>query len=335
MNKPVPRGVAIPRPNAIIQKLHDPIWTGEKQESIIHPEFSGLTFITGFRGKGKSSLLEKFDDPANLVMVDLESKEEEDATKQLEVGGYFPVMKELATAYGSDYDIQSVYDRILQIANSMPKYRFTVFAIDNAQELVEGAKRFIQNNPDVARKYGLVAQNVAENKFGATQSGAKHLINNLYQTVMSKVKCFIVTFQLRAAWANNQPAFNKFRTTELTTWHELSKLTLVMVDPIVQHFPNPRAIVMKEAYSQKKWDREKKEFTQIRRIPPAIPKATPQEIYKYLDEPWKLSEPKPGELVTPLELSPFTPTFGNEQLYLMREMVALQEKLGMTGGESE
>jgi hypothetical protein len=309
---------------------------GEKQESIIHPEFSGLTFITGFRGKGKSSLLEKFDHPSNLVIVDLESKEEEDATKQLEVGGYFPVMKELAQLYGADYDIGDVYRRVLQIVEAMPKDRFTVFAIDNAQEFGEGAKQYIRNNPDLARKYGILPENLPGNKYGAAQSGAKHLINNIYHTVMAKVKCFIVTFQLRAAWQDNKPAFNKFRTTEVTIWHELSKLTLVMTDPIPEHFPIPRAYVMKEAYSLKKWNPERKMVDQIRRIPPAIPCATPQDIYSYLDKGWDPRNPKPGEMVTALEISPFTPTFSNEQLFLLERMARAQKSLGMAGeGEGE
>lgn len=333
MNKPVSRPTAIQRAPAIIQKLPNPEWTGQRQESIIHKEFSGLTFVTGFRGKGKSSIIEKFDDPSNLVMIDLESKEESSAVEQLSVGAYFPVIKELISKYGFNYDIQDVYDRVLQIVETMPKDRFTVFAIDNAHMLVEGAKQYIKNNHELARRYGLVIQNLAENKYGAAQGGANYLINNLYQAVMAKAKCFLVTFQLTQSYINNQLAFNKFQTTSVRSWHELSRLTIVLTDPIVEHFPIPRAYVMKEAYSIKKWDREAKRFSQFRRFPPALPAATPENIYKYLDEPYDPRNPKTGENVTPLEISPFTPTFGNEQLYLLREMTQLQEKLGLIGGE--
>lgn len=335
MNKPITRPTTAPRAPAIIQKLPDPEWTGERQESLIHKEFSGLTFVTGFRGKGKSSLIEKFDDPLNLVMIDLESKEESSAVDQLQVGAYFPVVKELTSKYGFNYDIQDVYDRILQIVEKMPKDRFTVFAIDNAHQMVEGAKQYIKNNLDLAKRYGLVVQNLAENKYGAAQGGANYLVNNLYHTVMSKAKCFLVTFQLTQSYINNQLAFNKFQTTSVRSWHELSRLTLVLTDPIVEHFPIPRAYVMKEAYSVKKFDRETKKFSQFRRFPPALPAATPEHIYNYLDNPYDPKNPKPGENVTALEVSPFTPTFGNEQLYLLREMTALQEKLGLIGGNGE
>ena len=338
MNKPISRPITTQRAPAIIRRLPDPTWTGEKQESIIHPEFGGLTFITGFRGKGKSILTQTFDDVMNVVIIDLESKEENSVKEQFpEMGGYFPVLKEMARQYGSDYDLQTVYDRIIQIVDSMPNDRFTVLVVDNAQHLTDGAKHYIRSNPDIAKnRYGIVPQNLAENKYGAANAGANYLINNLYHTVMAKVKCLIVTFQLTTAWENNQPAFNKFKTTEVRMWHELSRLTIALTDPMVEHFPVPRGYVLKESYSQKKWDRENKRFTIIKRIPPALPTATPETIYGYLRDGWDRSNPRPGELVTALEISPFTPTFSNEQLFLAERMAKAQEKLGIKqGGEDE
>jgi hypothetical protein len=108
-----------------------------------------------------------------------------------------------------------------------------------------------------------------------------------------------------------------------------------MTEPMAEHYPNHRALVMKEAYSKKRWNDEKKMVEQIRRIPPAIPCCIPQEIYRYLNEPYDPKNPRPGETVTALELSPFTPTFSNEQLFLLERMARAQKELGMTSGDSE
>lgn len=323
-----------PESPAIIQKLPDPEWTGELQPTIIHPQFSGLTLVTGFRGKGKSSFAEKIDNPTNIVMLDFEDKEEDDAIQQLGMGAYFPVMSEIISKYGIKYDIQTAYDRVLQILDKMPNDRFTTLVIDNAQDFQDGSLQAVRNNPNDAKRFGISPENALTGNYGGTVGAGKHLIKNVLHMAKSKVKCIVVTFQLRPAWANKQPAFNKFKMTDVTVWHELSKLTLVLVDPMVEHFPIPRALVMKEAYSLKKWNPEKMRTEQIRRIPPALPMATPYEIYSYLNNPYDPKNPRAGETVTALELAPFTPTFSNEQLFLLERAARVTEKLGMVGDES-
>jgi hypothetical protein len=101
-----------------------------------------------------------------------------------------------------------------------------------------------------------------------------------------------------------------------------------------EHFPVPRALVMKEAFSLRKWSDELKRVIQTRRFPAAFPKAEPTEIYRYLNEPASFKDPKPGERVTALELSPWTPTFGNEQLAYLEKALRLQRELGIGGGDS-
>lgn len=321
---------------AIIEKLPDPVFEGEAQPSVIHPQFSGLTLVTGFRGKGKSSFAEKMDNPSNIVMLDFEDKEEDDAVQQLQVGAYFPVMSEIISKYGMNYDIQSTYDRVLQILDKMPKDRFTTLVIDNAQDFQDGSMQYIRKNPDVAARFGINPENAITGNYGGTVGGAKHLIKNILHLAKTKVRSIVVTFQLRPAWANKQPAFNKFKMTDVTVWHEFSKLTVVLVDPMPENFPIPRGLVMKEAYSLKRWNPETKRTDQIRRIPPALPMATPYDIYNYLDNPYDPKNPRPGETVTALELAPFTPTFSNEQLFLLERSVRAQKDLGMDGdGGSE
>lgn len=319
-------------------------WTGERQPSIIHPKVKGLKLITGFRGRGKTSYCLKIDNPANIIMLDLEDKGERLA-KPLGVGAYFQPLTEVMEVMGAArFDIVAVYDRILQIIDSLPKDRFTTLIIDNAQSLNDGAAQFIRNNAAIATRYGVRPENAISGGFGGAWPGAKLLIGNLIHLANAKgIQVPAVTFQLKPSWKNSQPEFNKWKTTDLTVWHELSILTLVLVDPMAQHYPNRRALVMKEQLSEFKWipgDPEKGtrgKTIQVKYLPDALPCATPDAVYDYLDTPANFEHPAPGETVTALEISPYSTSFSMEQLFLAERMARAQAALGITGegGESD
>lgn len=325
----VKSGVA---PTIITRLFPDPTFEGEVTDSIIHPQFGGLNLITGFRGHGKSSLAMSWDNPNNVIMLDFEDKEET-AAEELGIKAYFPVMKEVIGKMGANFDIEHIYNRTLQIIEAIPLGRFTTLVIDNAQDLQEGSCQKIARDPELIKRFGLKQKNVETGGFGGAMAGAKRLIDTLLHLINGKgIKITSVTFQLKQAWANNQPAFNKWKTSDVTTWHEKSRLTMVMVPPMPENFPVPRALIMKEAFSLRKWSEELKRVIQIKRFPSAIPRALPHEIYNYLDHPADFKNPKPGETVTALELAPYTPSFSNEQLFLLERMVRAQEKMGI-GGE--
>jgi hypothetical protein len=175
-------------------------------------------------------------------------------------------------------------------------------------------------------------ENAESGSYGGALPGVKHLVKNMFHLANSKgIKVIVVSFQLKGAWRDGKPLINKFKMTDVSIWHERSILTLAMVEPMAEHFPIPRALVMKEQLSKMEWvpgDTEKPGYTkQIRRLPMALPKAEPKYVYEYLDHPADFANLKPGEKVTALELSPFTPTFSHEQIMLWEKMERLQKAL--------
>lgn len=344
MTKPVikPPTMAAPKsatptaPAPITIKFPTPEFTGERGESIIHSRFKGVNLVSGFRGHGKTSYCLKIDNPANIVMIDLEDKGERLA-KPLGVGAYFQPLTEAMDVMGaSRFDIVAVYDRILQIIDSLPKDRFTTLIIDNAQSLNDGAAQFIRNNAALSSRYGVRPENAISGGFGGAWPGAKLLIGNMIHLANAKgIQVEAVTFQLKPSWKNSQPEFNKWKMTDLTVWHELSILTLVMVTPMAEHYPNRRALVMKEQLSEFKWvpgDAEKGtrgKTIQVRYLPDAMPSATPDALYNYLDTPYDSSNPAPGEKVTALEIAPYSTSFSMEQLFLAERMARAQKELGI------
>jgi hypothetical protein len=308
-----------------------PEFDGDPQPTIIHPDFAGVNLVTGFRGHGKTSYGLKTDNPANILMLDYEDKGALLA-KPLGVGGYFQIMTEVVGQLGEKFELQAVYDRTLQILNAVPEGRFTTLFIDNAQDLQDGSAQLIRNNPAVAKRYGVRPENAESGSYGGALPGVKHLVKNMFHLANGKgIKVIVVSFQLKGAWRDGKPLMNKFKMTDVSIWHERSILTLVMVEPMIEHFPVPRALIMKEQLSKMEWVPENngsRAYTkQVRRLPMALPKAEPRYVYEYLDNPVDFANLRPGEGTTALELSPFTPTFSHEQIMLWEKMERLQKAL--------
>ena len=311
--------------------LPTPEFTGEPQPTIIPPDFKGVNLITGFRGHGKTSYGLKTDNPANILMLDYEDKGSLLA-EPLGVGGYYQVMTEVVSHLGEKFDVQAVYDRTTQILNAVPKDRFTTLFIDNAQDLQDGSAQLIRNNPAMARRYGVKPENAESGGYGGAWPGVKYLIKNMFHLANSKgIKVIVVSFQLKGAWKDGRPLFNKFKTTDVSIWHERSILTLAMVEPMPEHFPVPRALVMKEQLSKMEWvsNGDERYTKQVRRLPMALPRAEPRYVYNYMTEGnyADFKNPKPGEMPTIEELGPFTPSFSKEQLMLTERMIRAQQAL--------
>lgn len=329
---PLVRGVnALPEPT-----FSEMTWKGE---SIIPPDLRHSIVITGFRGFGKTSWCLKLTHPDKILMLDFESKGETLAS-QIQLGGYFPIMSEIAGHYGESFNPQVVYERTIQIIKAIPQDRFEVLILDNGEHLQNGCVQLIKNNPPLAARYGIDPGNAMSGAYGGAWPGVKYLVQGLFQLARSKgILLIATTFQLKTAWDKNKggPLFNQFKTTDVSVWHEQSVFTGVMVEPLPENYPTPRMLVMKESLSKMVWDEEAGEMVQFRRVPPALPKATPGELYKYLrrDKPLKWEELSEGEKVDSLELAPFKPTFAKEQLYLAERMARAQEALGLTAAASE
>lgn len=345
MANPIPRPLSKPAqvksttttttPTIIVPKFPDVVFTGEVSPSIIHSDLEHLILVTGFRGMGKTSFGLKIDNPNNICVITSEGKTG-GLAKPLGVGAYFSVVDEVIETLGDKFDLQAIYDRTLQIVESIPKGRFTTLFLDNASDLQDGCAQYIKNNPSIAQRYGVRPENASTGAYGGAWPGVKHLIKNLIHLARSKgIKVIVVSFQLKGAWKDGKPLFNKFKTTDVSTWHEESNLTLVLVEPMAEYMPIPRALVLKEQLSKLVWDESQNKTIQIRRLPFALPKADPSEIYKYLDFPVDFDNLVKGEAVDVMELSPFTPTFGKEQLIMLERLVRAQKELGLNETTSE
>ena len=317
-------------------QISGPSWDGE---SIVPAELCHSILITGFRGSGKTSFVLKLDHPDKLLMLDYESKGETLAA-QMKLGGYFPVMSEIAGVYGENFNPQVVYERTVQILRALPDKRFSTLILDNGEYLQVGCAQLIKNNPPLAARYGIDPGNAVSGAYGGAWPGVKYLISGLFQLARSKgIRLIATTFQLKTAWDKNRggPLFNQFKTTDVDVWHNQSVLTGVLVDPSPKYYPVPRMLVMKESLSDMVWDDIRQETVQRRRLPPALPKATPAELYKYLrrEIPLDMTNLLEEEQVDALELAPFKPSFSKEQLFLLERMVRAQEKLGLVPNASE
>lgn len=317
-------------------EIGPPIWQGD---SILPPEMRHMILITGFRGSGKTSFVLKLDHPDKLLMLDYESKGETLAA-QMKLGGYFPIMSEIAGVYGENFNPQVVYERTIQILRAVPENRFSTLILDNGEYLQVGCAQLIKNNPPLAARYGIDPGNAISGAYGGAWPGVKYLISGLFQLARSKgIRLIATTFQLKTAWDKNRggPLFNQFKTTDVDVWHNQSVFTGVLVDPSPKYYPVPRMLVMKESLSEMKWNEELGETTQSRMLPPALPKATPAELYKYLkrETPLDMANLTEEEQVDSLELAPFKPSFSKEQLFLLERMVRAQEKLGFVPNTSE
>lgn len=316
-------------------KFDIPTFTGEPSPTIIHPDLRHLVLISGFRGTGKTSFALKMDNPNNMIVITLEAKTGVLA-KQLGVGAYFSVIDEVITAMGDKFDIHGIYDYIFQIISSIPEGRFTTLFIDNASDLQEGCAQVLRQNPALAARHGVNPANAISGGFGGPWPGVKHMIKQMLHLAVSKqIKVMPVSFQMKPAWKDGKPQTGKFKTTDVSAWHEESNLTLVLKEPMPEYSPTPRALVFKEQLSTLAWDNETQTHKQIRRLPYALPKALPSEVYRYLREPADFKNPKPGETVDILEIAPFTPTFEKEQLTMLERIARVQDKLGISGEEGD
>lgn len=309
---PAPSGVpAVARP-----EFPAPTFTGERGPSVIHPAVRQMILITGFRGQGKTTFALGAENPANVLMLDYESKGEGFA-RPLGVGGYFSILDDCAATYGKDFRPLHILQRTQQIIGAVPQDRFTVLILDNAALLQEGCVARVELTPG---DFGVKAANAASGSFGGAWPGVKFILKALFSEARAKgVEVIIVTFQLTKAWGQTGPLLNKFKTTDVALWHEASVLSLVLGDPMPDHFPAPSALVMKEQLADLRWDADAGRLIKQRRLPYKLPNADMAEVYNFLREPFNFKmdlaeQIKQGYYPKPGELDPFTPTFGKEQL---------------------
>src|SRR5262249_2532004 len=161
----------------------------------------------------------------------------------------------------------------------------------------------------------------------------KFILKSLFNLARAKgIKVIVVTFQPTGAWKDWRPLFNKFKTTDVAIWHELSILSLVLVDGMKEHFPAPSALVMKEQLAKLMWDPQVGAMQVRRRLPLKLPLASMSAVYQYLIKPASFLEPGSGEVPEPGEVDQWSVTFSKDQL---RQLEKLAEAARLLDGDSE
>lgn len=313
--------------SAPMVKFPEPLFTGLPSLSVIPHGVEGVVIITGPRGMGKTTFGLGIDDPNLICMLDNESKGSTLALP-LGVGAYFPVLDEVISLYGEDFNAQAIFDRTIQIIKAIPQDRFSTLFIDNAAYLQDGAAQLIRNNPAKAVRYGLKPENILSGGYGGPWPAVGHLINNLFKLAHSRgIKLVVASFQLKGAWKDGRPLFNKVKITDVAVWHEQSILTVALQEPLPQYAPCPRGLVIKESLGLMKWDPELRRSTMVRRLPYALPRAEMWEIYNYLDHPADFANPKPGETVDAMELAQFSSNWSKDQIVWLERAARAQSQL--------
>lgn len=322
---------------AVTRHFPTPVFEGDAQPSIIPDAVRQVVFVTGFRGQGKTIFCLGADNPANVLMLDYESKGEGLATP-LGIGGYFSVLDDCADVYGLAFQPIHIFNRTKQILETMPEGRFTTLILDNAALLQDGCLPLVEANPTA---YGVKPANAQKGTFGGAWPGVKYILRTLFAMARTKgIKVIFVTFQLSKAWGDAGPLLNKFKTTDVSIWHEMSVLTVVLSDPLPQYIPAPSGLVMKEQLASATWDPNRGEVMVQRRVPYKLPKATMSEVYKFLREPFDFSMPiaeqiEKGFFPKEGEIDPYLPTFKKEQLKALEDYAKLAATLNKNEEEEE
>jgi hypothetical protein len=263
-------------------------------------------------------------------MLDYESKGE-GLAQMLGLGGYFSVMDDCAESLGFNFRPLAVFERTRQILEAMPPNRFTTLVIDNGGLLQDGVVEEVKRSP---MSYGVDPARALSGQYGGAWPGVKYVLRSLFALARSKgVKVIVVTFQPLKAWGDGKPLLNKFKTTDVGLWHELSVLTVVVTDGLPENMPAPSGLVFKESLASIEWDAERGEMVPRRRLPFKLPLASMSEVYKYLREPADFKNPKRGELPEAGEMEPWSPTFGREQLVVLERMARAMRALEETSEE--
>ena len=294
-------------------------------KTILPPEMSGVMYITGYRGQGKSFLAASSDLPQNIAWFDFENKGEGIDAGIGKFGAYYP-LTQMATLNGSRANPLRRFDITMDKIDRLEQDKYMVAVLDNISpfELAIDAEA-IRNVDRYCSAFGLNKKNVLAGRYGGTKSVMNYYIGEVCNTLHAKgVQLVIATAHVKPAWQGGVQLINKFNMKGGDRWQELSILTLILVpgdDP-----PVPSAIVQKEQLGLISINRDPTEeelesmksgetgHNIIRRLPYRMPVATFQKIRWYLRNPANLENPADGEAIDLDESNPFDEKLSKEQI---------------------
>lgn len=317
---------AVPAAKPEPKKFAPPVFQGERQPSIIPPEVTHVTLFGGFYGSGKTTMAAGTDHPLNTLFIDLESKGE-GVAKRAGIINYFCPPQEAAEIYGFTAPPTSTFRRVKEIIEAIPAGRFSVLILDGLAVLQDSMLEEVKASPT---SFGVNPANAISGSMGGAWPGVGLLLQRVFNVARSKgVQVIAVTTEAKAKWSNTGPILNKFQLLGQGIIHKMSILSLVMIPGAPANGGAPSALVLKEQLGDYQWVDGKSIVT--KRIPPKLPLATMEEVYRYLREPADYRKLKPEEVPSKEEMEPFLPIISKDQLASMRELL----ELARLGGSSE
>lgn len=291
---------------------------GERVESIIPPDVKHWILAAGFYGTGKTSFVTGIDDPSNILMLDFESKGESIAT-QLGIENYFAPIQDAMTLAGFGAPATLVFDRVKQIMEAIPANRFTTLILDGLSILQDGLVAKVEANP---LAYGVKAENAATGRMGGAWPGVGKLLQAIAnQARLKGIQVIGATAEVKQKWGSSGPVLNKFEVKGQGDVHKMSILTVLMLPGYPQYCGAPSALVLKEQLAKYEFKDGRQVVT--KRLPLKLPKATMDEVYRYLKEPAKYPNLSAEEIPTEDEMEPFRPVIAKDQLYMYMKLMEL------------
>lgn len=277
-----------------------------------------MLLFGGFYGSGKTTMAIGTDNPANVLMIDLESKGE-GVAKRAKIENYFCPPQEAAGLYGFNIPPRAVFDRTREILEAIPQDRFTVVVIDGLAILQDSMLEVVKASP---QSFGVNPANAISGSMGGAWPGVGLLLQRVFNVARAKgVSVVALTTEAKPKWGSTGPVLNKYNLNGVAIIHKMSVLSLVMIPGFPQYKGAPSALVLKEQLGDFQWVDGKQ--TVIKRIPPKLPLATMEEVYRYLREPADYGKLKPEEIPSLEEIEPFKPIVSKDQLASMDKLLEL------------
>lgn len=297
--------------------------------SILPDQLTGTMYVTGFRGRGKSTLAAHSEDPDLIAFYDFDDGKGLSLHKQLKFGLYRDMVGEGTAQYGPVMTSEQVYNFFHKAITDLPSGRFTVLVIDNIDWLERGLAWEVGQRPAA---YGVDPAKAKSGSWGGVWPGVNNLVSSYISAIHGKgIRLVIAVAHIKTAWSpSGTPIPNKYKPRGVDRWQQMSALTIALIpgaEPLI-----PVGIVYKQQLAITSYNRKTRKHETINPLPLRIPVCTFEAIRNYITSPADLSDPKAGEVPTEDELALFGEKFTKEQLTYI--ILAGQLKLkGLDGSE--
>lgn len=292
------------------------------RKSFLPAELHGVCDISGPFGVGKSYFLAGSDLPGNIAYIDYDDGKAQGMHKMLGFGEYHDMM---ALYAGKGPEV--LWDESVKLFKGLEKDRYTVAIIDDASRLMAACKVMVQRRAaEYSKTYGIPEQFIKRDTKGNARGIVNQLISVMCGVLHSRgVHLVAVSHHLGAMYSSGGVEIpNKYRVKGYRSWQQASILTIILVPG--DEPPTPSGIIRKEQLGEMSIDSDPSPedlermrlgedgHDTIRRLPERLPRATMQEVRRYLAQPANLKEPAEGEALKMEEVEPYLRKLSNEQI---------------------